>query len=118
MWGSHDNSTRAGEGIVRGTHGHVPAPRPYGANLHPRREATGRANAGPAFTPGKSVADHLMFVRIDFGAGTAAVLYNGPEAPVRELLPPVWSGTKVLPLSDVLAKDAMVHDNQRLFPLG
>ncbi|HLP70891.1 MAG TPA: hypothetical protein VK181_25560, partial [Rhizobium sp.] len=60
------------------------------------------------------VADHLIFIRIDFGAGTAAILYNGPEAPMRELLPPTWPGTKVLRLSKVLALDAMVRDDQRL----
>lgn len=77
-------------------------------------KATGLAKAGPAFTPGEGIADHFIFVRIDFGAGTAAVLYNGPEAQVRILLPPTWSGTKVLPLSKVLALDAAVDDHQRL----
>lgn len=77
-------------------------------------KATGLAKAGPAFTPGEGIADHLIFVRIDFGAGTAAVLYNGPEAPMRQLLPPTWSGTKVLRLAKVLALDATVRDDQRL----
>lgn len=77
-------------------------------------KATGLAKAGPAFTPGEGTADHLIFVRIDFEFGTAAVLYNGPEAPMRQLLPPTWSGTKVLRLTKVLALDATVRDDQRL----
>lgn len=55
-----------------------------------------------------------MFVRFDFGAGTAAVLYNGPEGPMRQLLPPTWSGTKVLRLAKVLALDTTMSDDQRL----
>ncbi|RWQ37805.1 MAG: hypothetical protein EOS21_21435 [Mesorhizobium sp.] len=77
-------------------------------------KATGRPNAGPAFTPGEGIADHLIFIRIDFAAGNAAVLYNGPEGPVRRLLPPKWSGTKVIPMSKVLATDAIVREEQRL----
>ncbi|MEF2549661.1 hypothetical protein VQ045_21415 [Aurantimonas sp. E1-2-R+4] len=77
-------------------------------------KATGLLKAGPAFTPGEGIADHLIFVRIDFGAGNAVVLYNGPEAPVRQLLPATWSGTKVLRLSKVLALDTTVNDEQRL----
>lgn len=77
-------------------------------------KATGLAKAGPAFTPGEGVADHLVFVRIDFVAGTAAVLYNGPEAPIRQLLPPSWSGTKSLALAKVLATDTAVRIDQRL----
>jgi hypothetical protein len=77
-------------------------------------KATGLLKAGPAFTPGEGIADHLIFVRIDFGAGSAVVLYNGPEAPVRQLLPPMWSGTKVIRLSKVRAIDAALSDEQRL----
>jgi hypothetical protein len=77
-------------------------------------KATGLVKAGPAFTLGEGIADHLIFVRIDFGAGSAAVLFNGPEAPVRQLLPATWSGTKVILLSRVLATDATVSNEQRL----
>lgn len=77
-------------------------------------KATGLAKAGPAFTPGEGIAEHLIFVRIDFASGNAVVIYNGPEAPVRKLLPPVWSGTKVIPLSRILATDSTVSDEQRL----
>ncbi|WP_414225100.1 DUF6998 domain-containing protein [Cupriavidus necator] len=48
-------------------------------------KATGQADRGPAFTPASGVADHLLFFQFDFAAGTASVVYNGPEAPVRGL---------------------------------
>jgi hypothetical protein len=65
-------------------------------------KATGKRKTGPAFTPGKGRAQYLLFFAIDFEKNTAAVIYNGPEAPVRELLPTgEWSGTKVLALAKV-----------------
>lgn len=76
-------------------------------------KATGR-NAGPAFSWGEGVAKFLLFMKIDFEAGTASVLYNGPEAPVRATLPKEWSGTTVVKLSDVRALQAQVPRNQRL----
>jgi len=78
-------------------------------------KATGRSSAGPAFTPGEGIADHLLFIQIDFNAGVATVAYNGPEAPVRKLLPANWGrGTKVLSLSQIKALDATVSDVDRL----
>lgn len=67
-------------------------------------KATGKPRTGPAFTPGRGTADYLLFFAIDFEKNTAAVVYNGPEEPVRRLLPTgEWSGTKVLPLAQVCA---------------
>ncbi len=77
-------------------------------------KATGLAKSGPAFTPGEGIADHLIFVRIDFDLGKARVLYNGPEAPVRQFLPSAWTGTKTIRLSQVLIADAALNDWQRL----
>lgn len=66
-------------------------------------KATGNPTSGPAFTPGKGCAEYLLFFAIDFQANTASVIYNGPEAPVRALLPAAgWSGTKVLRLPDMV----------------
>lgn len=77
-------------------------------------KATGRPKAGPAFTPGEGLAEHLVFVRIDYREGNARVLYNGPEAPIRRLLPSAWSGTKVVSLARVLAADKEVEAPMRL----
>ncbi|WP_277795073.1 DUF6998 domain-containing protein [Caulobacter endophyticus] len=78
-------------------------------------KATGLANKGPCFTPGEGVAEHLIFLRIDFARGQAEVAYNGPEAPVRRLLPPAgWTGTKRVSLARVLDADALVVDADRL----
>lgn len=68
---------------------------------------------GPAFSPSDS-ADHLIFVLIDFGRCQAEVAYNGPEEPVRRLLPPVIIGTKRAPLSKVLELNAAVQAADRL----
>lgn len=58
-------------------------------------KATGKPKSGPAFTPGKGRADYLLFFAIDFKTNTVSVIYNGPEAPVRALLPVNgWAGTK------------------------
>lgn len=77
-------------------------------------KATGRANSGPAFTPGEGYADHLIFLRLDFANARGTVAYNGPEAPVRSLLPPGFTGTKRVRLSAVLSADARVLDVERL----
>jgi hypothetical protein len=77
-------------------------------------KATGGAKTGPAFTPGEGVAEQLLFLRLDFKSGLAEVAYNGPEAPIRALLPAVWTGTKVIPLAKMRAEDAKVSADRRL----
>ena len=80
-------------------------------------KATGLANKGPAFTPGEGRADHLIFLRLDFGSATGVILYTGPESPIRRLLPPGFTGTKRVPLAAVVAADAAVADADRLLRL-
>ncbi|WP_223997735.1 DUF6998 domain-containing protein [Burkholderia gladioli] len=77
-------------------------------------KATGRVNAGPAFTRGQGFAEYLLFFRIDFEAGTATVVYNGPEAPIRSLLPDSWDGTHVVKLDAVTAAARTVADHEAL----
>lgn len=80
-------------------------------------KATARVNAGPAFTPGRGFADYLLFFRIDFDANTASVLYNGPEAPVRALLPNgTWPGSKVITLAKILGLAQTVASEAALQP--
>jgi len=72
-------------------------------------KASGLADSGPAFTPGSGVADYLLFFQFDFEAGTATVVYNGPEAPVRALLPAGdWTGTRSINLA-ILRKLALAQ---------
>lgn len=67
-------------------------------------KATGLKAAGPAFSPGRGIAKYLLFFKLDFEAGVATVIYNGPEAPVRErLLPKTWAGTKSVRLAALSA---------------
>lgn len=78
-------------------------------------KATGLPRKGPCFTPGDGVAQHLLFLRIDFDKCLAEVAYNGPEAPIRALLPPPgWTGTKRVSLREVLAADKKVAESERL----
>lgn len=78
-------------------------------------KATGLPKAGPAFTPGEGIADHLLFLRIDFDRCVAEVAYNGPEAPIRQLLPaPGWTGTKRVSLKKVRAAATAVPADARL----
>src|SRR5690606_16604172 len=71
-------------------------------------KATGLPSKGPAFTPGEGRADHLLFLRLDFDTATGAIAYNGPEEPVRRLLPVGFTGTKRVRLADILEVDASV----------
>ena len=80
-------------------------------------KATGHAKSGPAFSPGEGIADHLLFLRIDFHSGTLDVAYNGREAPVRALLPSKWSGTKVVPLAKVLSIAADAPESEQMQPV-
>ncbi|WP_449117248.1 DUF6998 domain-containing protein [Pseudomonas viridiflava] len=78
-------------------------------------KATGSARSGPAFTQGKGFAEYLLFFRIDFESNTAMVAYNGPEAPVRRLLPENgWAGTKVLSLAAIQLLALEVNPLDRL----
>ncbi|WP_156966932.1 MULTISPECIES: DUF6998 domain-containing protein [Paraburkholderia] len=77
-------------------------------------KATGRPNAGPAFTRGQGFAEYLLFLRIDFHAGTSSVVYNGPEAPIRALLPTEWEGTYVVNLAGVIEAARTVADHEML----
>jgi hypothetical protein len=77
-------------------------------------KATGRPNAGPAFTRGQGFAEYLLFFRIDFYAGTAWVIYNGLEAPIRALLPTEWDGTHVVTLATITATASTVAGHETL----
>jgi hypothetical protein len=78
-------------------------------------KASGLENSGPAFTPGTGIASYLLFFRINFSAGSAMVLYNGLEAPVRaRLLPREWTGTKVVSLPALLALEHELGDANAL----
>lgn len=68
----------------------------YSGNKSVQIKATQFSDKGPRFTPGMGVADHLIFVWLDFPNSKMRVVYNGPEAPVRNLLPkPMMTTTTV-----------------------
>jgi hypothetical protein len=69
---------------------------------------------GPAFSPGEGRADHLIFLSLDFDRCEAHVGYNGPEAPVRAVLPAAFTGTKRVSVPRLRALDAGIPPKQRL----
>lgn len=81
-------------------------------------KATGLSRKGPAFTPGEGRADYLLFLRLDFDNATGTVAYNGPEEPVRRLLPVGFTGTKRVSLARILKADAAVAESDRLHHIG
>lgn len=80
-------------------------------------KASGLESSGPAFTPGTGIARYLLFFQFNFSTGSATMVYNGLEAPVRaRLLPKEWTGTKVVNLA---ALRALAHEfgNANALPL-
>jgi hypothetical protein len=76
-------------------------------------KTTGQASAGPAFSRGTAVAELLLFLRLDMLSGTAIVLYNGPEAPIREsLTSSPDAGTVSVRLSAVLEARKQLRKGQ------
>lgn len=57
---------------------------------------------GPAFSPGKGRAHFLIFMLLYFDEAKAEIVYNGLEAPVREMLPQEFTGTKRVSLKDIV----------------
>jgi hypothetical protein len=55
-----------------------------GALVQVKSSGSGR---GPTYSKGEGTASYLLFIELDFVAGTATIAYNGPEAPIRALLP-------------------------------
>lgn len=77
-------------------------------------KATGLSTKGPAFSRGEGKAEFLVFFFVDFERGLASVIYNGPERPVRALLPKAIAGTKRVSLLKVKALDSQLASLQRL----
>ena len=76
-------------------------------------KASGR-NRGPAFRQVETKADHLLFFNFDFEACKGVVTYNGPEEPVRQMLPSQWSGQRSLTLLQMQRANKVLADDQRL----
>lgn len=66
--------TKGADAELRGT----------GALVQVKASGSGR---GPTYSKGVGRSSYLLFLEMDFAACTATVAYNGPEAPIRNLLP-------------------------------
>lgn len=76
-------------------------------------KTTGQISAGPAFSRGAAVADLLLFLRLDMHSGTAIVVYNGPEEPIRKsLTSSPDTGTVSVRLSAVLEARRQLQKGQ------
>ena len=79
-------------------------------------KSTSDSKAGPSYSTREGCADYLIFVSFDFQNGHATVIYNGPEAPVRQLLPKEMKSTVRLSRRKVENLDALVAAEDRLSP--
>ena len=59
-------------------------------------------------------ADHLLFFHFDYDQCVGEVVYNGPEEPVRQTLPPSWIGQRSVGAATFRRLDKLVNDNARL----
>lgn len=76
-------------------------------------KATG-TKRGCVFRDVKMHADHLLFFCFDFDALSAKVVYNGPEANIRQHLKSPWVGQKPVQRSRIEYENGLVEDHMRL----
>lgn len=87
------------------------APDPDGRSVQVKASGTRR---GPAFRPIETKADHLLVFHFDYDGCLGEVIYNGPEAPVVDLLPEVWSGQRCVGLRQLIALNETLAVHERL----
>jgi len=75
--------------------------------------ARAEGNAAQPTVPGQR--DYVLFLHLDFDRGVGEVVYNGPEAPVADLLELADEGPiETSSIKLLRALDAKVADNRRL----
>ena len=72
---------------------------------------TGR---GPAFRKTKLDAQQLLVFSIDFGGCCATLVYNGPEYPVRDVLPSTWTGQRSVSMKALKDLNESLSASERL----
>jgi hypothetical protein len=71
-------------------------------------------NGPAAFRAVDTRADHLLFFHFDYDNCSGEVIYNGPEHPVRALLPEHWHGQKRISVPTFKRLNKEVLDSERL----
>ncbi|UWF67386.1 MULTISPECIES: DUF6998 domain-containing protein [unclassified Brucella] len=84
---------------------------PDGRSVQVKATGTGR---GAAFRQTEIEADHLLVFDLDLQNATAAVLYNGPERYIRDLLPTPFTGQRSVTRSQLVKTDAKIEHHERL----
>ena len=79
-------------------------------------KATGKG-LGPAFRYNAIWAHQLLFFSLDFDALRGCVIYNGPEAPVRGLLPKKYNNQRVVNFKRIVALGKEVPASEQLKPI-
>jgi hypothetical protein len=84
---------------------------PDGRSVQVKASGTKR---GAAFRPVETRADHLLFFHFDYDGCFGEIIYNGPEEPVRQMLPPTWVGQRCVSAAAFRRLDKSVADGERL----
>ena len=84
---------------------------PDGRSVQVKASGTKR---GAAFRPVETKADHLLFFHLDYDGCYGEVIYNGPEEPVREVLPETWVGQRCVSAAAFRRLDKIVAESDRL----
>ncbi|WP_225207008.1 DUF6998 domain-containing protein [Novosphingobium huizhouense] len=84
---------------------------PDGRSVQVKASGTKR---GAPFRPVETHADHLLFFHFDYDLCLGEVVYNGPEEPVRKLLPPNWVGQRSVSAPAFRRLNQLVSEFERL----
>jgi hypothetical protein len=88
---------------------------PDGRSVQVKASGTAR---GAAFRRVETRADHLLFFHFNYDGCFGEIIYNGPEEPVRGVLPEVWIGQRCVSAAAFRRLDKLVCDTDRLPILG
>ena len=84
---------------------------PDGRSVQVKASGTKR---GAAFRPVETKADHLLFFHFDYDGCYGEVIYNGPEEPVRDVLPSTWIGQRCVSAAAFRRLNELVQNHLRL----
>ncbi|WP_091145781.1 hypothetical protein [Novosphingobium sp. CF614] len=84
---------------------------PDGRSVQVKASGTKR---GAPFRLVETSADHLLFFHFDYDQCIGEVVYNGPEEPVRHVLPASWDGQRSVSAAAFRRLNKLVSDGDRL----
>ncbi len=84
---------------------------PDGRSVQVKASGTKR---GAPFRQIEVHADHLLFFHFDYDGCSGEIVYNGPEEPVRRMLPSSWIGPRPVSAAAFRRLNKLVSDTDRL----